>query len=643
MAEEMDSLTDAQAVWGVSRITSLFTKRTTAFANLKSCFSDTANILQNIISSLQELKAGFQQENSFPEDTKISTQEITKELSILIKRMHGFNKLFKEDLIRPLDDFAADYTRDSSKLIQQSQKIMKNLEIEKERIEDIKKEYFRHAELLDKFQEEVTQTLDSSPESDTIKTSKGKMRELRRTAYQAYQYYSHAVSNGNILVKDYETHFFSLIESIEITERCRSKYCKQAITEYLTHIDRLIDICIQKANLIKRMIPKVGSNTGLKAYFKSGLQSARSPFLPLSCDNYNFMSPTLEMASANFDFPRKDPNEVNSLRDDEYFTIEFKCSLTVLFNRLKQGLEIQAEDLKDVLDHLSSSKNRLTFSLFLDEFSDDEMILGKAQCQVLMELCSCLLSKCLDEENPNTLISLLEASRKIVMKTEEVRQPFYQQLVDHKIWQETDLWKRLIDFSIHAKLQSKPKQQPTGLFSVLTKVKATVSSVAKLIPEDRTELKKATLETLQQYCYYLGTPGIELRKVSELYMSYVKGFATPRAILGDLVTKLMRCQKNPLAAIKWREVHLSKFRDRCKKYETVGCFALSLAVEYLEERKTLRSVLLLSKYLYRMLRRKVFRQVLVKLNLKVSLQQRLHIWMQILDIVILLKYHRMTQ
>eukprot|EP00826_Nyctotherus_ovalis_P059932 TRINITY_DN8378_c0_g9_i1.p1 TRINITY_DN8378_c0_g9~~TRINITY_DN8378_c0_g9_i1.p1 ORF type:complete len:644 (+),score=106.19 TRINITY_DN8378_c0_g9_i1:111-2042(+) len=643
MTEKMDSIIDAQAVWDVSKIASLFTKGATAFANLKSSFSETINILQNLISSLQELKTSFQQEDSFPESTKANTQEITKELSLLIEQVHEFNRLFDEDLIKPLDDFAASYARDSSELIQRSQKIMRNLKVEKERIEEIRKEYFHRAELLDKFQEEVTQALDSSPESDIIKTSKGKMRELRRTAYQAYQYYSHAVSNGNILVKDYENHFFSLIESIEITEQCRNDYYKQAITKYLAQIDKLTAVYTQKTKLIKRMVPKMGLSAGLKAYFEDSLQSARSPFLPLSCDNYNFMSPTLEMASANFDFPRKDPNEVNSLQDDEYFTIEFKCSLAVLFNKLKQGLETQAEDIKDVLDHLCTSRNRHTFSLFLDEFSDDEMILGKAQCQILMELCSCLLSKFLGEENPDTLISLLEASRKIVVKTEEVRQPFYLQLVNHKIWQEIDLWRRLIDFSINTKLQSKPKQQPTGLLSVLTKVKATVSGVSRLIPEDRTELKKATLDMLQRYCYYLGTPRIELRKVSELYMSYVKEFATPRAILEDLVTRLMRCQKNPLTAIKWKDVHLSKFRDRCKKYETVGCFALSLAVEYLDERIVLRNVLLLSKYLYRMLRRKVFRQVLVKLNLKVSLQQKLHIWMQILDIVIVLKQHRTTQ
>ena len=617
----MSNSREVMGNWDMNKLISLFTKGTSDFSSLKACFNQTINILHNLIASLHAMNKGFSQES-------IKIQEVIKEL---IDQIQNYSEVFVKELIEPSEDFAEVYTRDTKELIERAQKIMKDVETEKEKIEGIKKQYFNYAQSLDKFQEKVVQGLDSVKES-TVDEYKVKMRELRSITYSAYLNYSQAVANGNILLKDYEIHFLSIIASIEITEKNRNEYYKQTITKYLAHIDKLIAIYTQKAKLIKGEIQKIGLNLGLKAYFESLSQSVRNPFMPMVCDNYNFMSPTLEMANTNFDFPRKDPNEVNSLEDKEYFTIEFKCSLKIFFNKFNEGI-IQQEEVKDILNHLSIPKDRFTFSLFLNGFNDNELILNETQYQVLLELCNHLMTKYLHEENPNTLNLLLEASRKIVVKTEEVKQPFYLQLVNHKIWQDIGIWKRLIDAAIKDMLANKTRKVKEKKGFLGTFKKAVTTNVSKLIPGSKGEIKEVTLEVLQQYCYYLSTSKIELRRVSELYKSYLHEFTTPKLILIDLVTKLMKCQKNPMNNIKLKDVFVNKFKKRCEKYETKGCFALSLAVEYINEKGTLRNMLLLSKYLYKMLRGKIFRQVLVKLNYKITLQQRLKIWIQILDIV----------
>ena len=106
--------------------------------------------------------------------------------------------------------------------------------------------------------------------------------------------------------------------------------------------------------------------------------------------------------------------------------------------------------------------------------------------------------------------------------------------------------------------------------------------------------------------------------------------------MAELELELNRCQQLPVITGKKKDIHLKRFIAKCKKYGKKGPYILGMVVKYVDDKLTLRNMLLLNKIIYSKIKICVFRQVLINLSVKMSIPARVQIWAQILDVVIFL-------
>lgn len=221
------------------------------------------------------------------------------------------------------------------------------------------------------------------------------------------------------------------------------------------------------------------------------------------------------------------------------------------------------------------------------------------------------------------------------------------------------VWQKLIDMAITVKVaqakeaRARQKQRDVanrshderpvlgGLFSKMKN--AVAFGVSKILPghksaEDDEEsdqylVARSVLNVLTQFAYYLSTPYIKLEKVIALMRKYGQTYKLSPEKLSEVELELKRCQSAPVLPGSKVERQRAKLAAKGKRYGKRGFYILALAVPFLGDKTTLRNLLLTSRGIYNALKGDVFKQVLLRLRIKMSLQTRVQIWSQILDIV----------
>eukprot|EP00826_Nyctotherus_ovalis_P001399 TRINITY_DN10215_c0_g1_i15.p1 TRINITY_DN10215_c0_g1~~TRINITY_DN10215_c0_g1_i15.p1 ORF type:complete len:390 (-),score=112.95 TRINITY_DN10215_c0_g1_i15:473-1642(-) len=351
-------------------------------------------------------------------------------------------------------------------------------------------------------------------------------------------------------------------------------------------------------------------------------------------------------------FAVKEEEERRLVGDGEYFREESKSALENVFGALRAGEVFTLEDKLNALDWMSTMESRSNFAFMLKAFSADFPVLSKEDYQTVAELCNYVMAEWIAKSDNDVIIlnNLLLASRGILRETENTKEFLYSQLIKHAIWQEKDIWRRLIDKSIevkigHIKMSQDKKSQGrtfTGLFSKMRSAVAT--NISKLlVAEEPTESLecKAAVSVLSHFCCYLSHPLMEAGRVVRLYQEYAEKYGISHGKFADLKLELMKCQKAPESELNRTKSIVQRNEVKFKKY---GKFLiLSLTIKYLEDKTLLRNLLLLSKESYGTLKIKVFRQVLIKLNIQMPIKEHMQVWAQILDIVISHLICRVTQ
>jgi hypothetical protein len=546
-------------------------------------------------------------------------------------------KFLGEELIKSMDGFTAYYESNYSSLIQKSQKLLEVVKEDKQKTEKMKVEYFARAEEFNKLQASL---ISNNPDETSI----SKSREARRETYESFQNYCLSVKEGNALIKKHENNFFFIVNSIEDIEESKNEFYKQLLLKYTKFIDQVIAMYTQRSKGIKGFLSKAAYRPDIKSHLRNFSSTTKDPFLFLYRVKFNFTSPSYEMTKLKIPLPEK-----HSLTDDLYYKTEYDCILTKAFNSLKAGNSFTPEEKTDIIERLKSPKDRMQFSTFLQHFTaTSQVVISEPEAKSLLELCNHLLDESLEKKeiSPYVLNELLNASRKIIVKLEDCKKSLYSYLIKHNIWKEIDIWKLLIDDSIRAKIEyikerkaekMKNEEAEGGIVGIFSKVKNTVSvGVSKILPEgiigsDSIQWE-SVLDILSQFCFYLSTPRLDFNSILNMYIGYIKEYSIPKVVLRDLVLKLMKCQKTPNCSIT-KDVYINNYTVKGQMYQKKKAFALSLAIKYINDKVILRSILLLSKFLNTKLKVKVFRQVLIHLKIKVSVQQRISIWTQLLNIV----------
>lgn len=446
---------------------------------------------------------------------------------------------------------------------------------------------------------------------------------MKLQAYESYKAYTISLSTANSQIRRHEKDFRSLTESIEGIEESRISFSTSLLAKFFGFADQIASLYLSRSQALKLTLSRMRYESP-----RVGGRGEKCPFRPVE--------------RATHKFAVRGKGEWRVVDDGEYFGEESKSALESVFGALRAGEVFTLEDKLNALDWMSTVESRSNFAAMLKIFSADCPVLSKDDYQTVAELCNYVLTEWVakGDGDVNILNNLLLASRGIVREAANTKEFLYSLLIKHAIWQEKDIWRKLIDKSIevkvrHIRMSQDKKAQTrtfTGLFSKMRSAVAT--GVSKLLAADEpTESLecKAAVAVLSHFCLYLSHPLMDAGRVVRLYREYAERYGISQGKFADLKLELMKCQKAPVAEVSRAKEIVQRNEAKLKKY---GKFlVLSLAVKYIGDKTLLRNLLLLSKESYGNLKIKVFRQVLIKLNIQMPIQEHMQVWAQILDIV----------
>ena len=456
---------------------------------------------------------------------------------------------------------------------------------------------------------------------------------MARETYEKYHNYLKGLSNANTNIKAQEQTFIILTNLLKESEEKRILLCKGLLSNYFKCMEDIALLCKSKSQLFLNSLIQI-------KYQVSAVPTEESPFQVLERDQYIF---TVQSADAS----TSESMPGNFMNDDKYFKIGSQTTMKETLNAILAGTAFGIEDKSNILSWLNTPEFRSHFALLLKDIAAESPVLSKEGYQSIKELCNYLLTEWITwkDEREDTLDNILIASRGIIGQLDNNREFLYIQIIRHGVWQEIDIWKNLIDRKISARIkQYEGTKKTQGLLDKLKNMMTTGISMFLPLddPSGPESLEcKAALNVLMKFCYFLSNPSLNVDKAIKLYKDYGKKFDIPKSKLCDLELELMKCQKAPILKMSKRKAIVTRIEKKSVKYGKY--YVLSMAIKYINEKTTLRNILVLSIHAKEKLRLKVFRQILMNPNVKLTIKERLSIWKQLMNMVISYLMYRQQQ
>jgi len=461
------------------------------------------------------------------------------------------------------------------------------------------------------------------------------MIENKKLADSNYQLYAQAITEANLLIKEREETFASIMEAIEQLEESRITFSKALLEKQLKITNTIANLYAQSSSGILLIVSKADTKIDFEKAFCISPEYA-DPFALLQyipCKKYKL----IEQLTT-------DSNSINEQEESKSIIKEF-------FINLQNKDTIAVEDVGAVNEELKEAKARYEFALLLEQLATGPLVVDIRCYNLLLELSNVLLTefkKCKDE-NYGVLESILTISRRIFTSNIHKKEFLYLEVIKHEIWQDISIWDKCIDYIINTKLELLKNKEQHGKkkFSKLfTKMKTVLGfKSTKIAPkvmteEDECGVWKYANNTLNQFGYHLSSSHINIKEALLLYKEYGNKYGIPNDRIAEHELDLRSYQQLPSLYKKKKEMYYKRFISRYKKYVKKKPFLFSIAIKFIGDKITLRNILILNKLIYKKLKLSIFRQVLIRLNIKVSIEQRLNIWSQILNLVKLLISNR---
>lgn len=446
---------------------------------------------------------------------------------------------------------------------------------------------------------------------------------MAREAYEKYHKYSQAVLNANAHIKKQEETCKTLAGFIKEVEENRALLCKSLLLKYFKFTQELASLYATKAQSFIASLSLISC--------QSPTPPENSPFQPIERAQYIFTAGDASGAEAV-------PGKFAS--DEQYFDAEAQGTIRRALESVVAGASFDLEEKSGLLSWLNTPLTRSYFAHFLKEIALDLPVLSREGYQSIKELCNYLLTEWITQSDnqESTLDNVLLASKGIVGQIDNTREFLYSQIIRHGVWQEIDIWKKLIDKKIEGRVDQfeSMKSKRSGLFGKVRSAMASGLSAFFLggledFSGPESLQCKAALNTLAKFCYFLSTPFISVDKVIKLYKAYGKQYDIPKNKMRELELELMKCQRAPTLKVPKHKSILSKAKRKLAKYNHY--YILSLTVQFVPDKPTLRNLLLLSAKANMALRTKVFRRVLMDPDTKVGAKERVAIWKQAVELV----------
>eukprot|EP00826_Nyctotherus_ovalis_P018027 TRINITY_DN15355_c0_g1_i2.p1 TRINITY_DN15355_c0_g1~~TRINITY_DN15355_c0_g1_i2.p1 ORF type:complete len:336 (-),score=57.96 TRINITY_DN15355_c0_g1_i2:31-1038(-) len=277
------------------------------------------------------------------------------------------------------------------------------------------------------------------------------IEKLAREAYEKYHKYSQAVFNANAHIKKQEETYKTLTGLIEEVEKNRTLLCRSLLLKYFKFTQEL-------ASLYTTKVQSFIASLSLIEY-QPPTPPESSPFQPIERTQYIFSAGDASSVEAV-------PSKFAS--DEQYFDAEAQGTIRRALESVVAGASFDLEEKSGLLSWLNTPLTRSYFAHFLKEVALDLPVLNREGYQSVKELCNYLLTEWITQgdNQESTLDNILLSSKGIVGQIDNTREFLYSQIIRHGVWQEIDIWKKLIDKKIEVRIEQfeGTKGKRTGLF-----------------------------------------------------------------------------------------------------------------------------------------------------------------------------------
>ncbi len=278
-----------------------------------------------------------------------------------------------------------------------------------------------------------------------------------------------------------------------------------------------------------------------------------------------------------------------------------------------------------------SSGEREVFVSVLERVQTVTLCPSYKNFELLSTLCITYLShasKKTDVGYYHELNVILQTSRNIYSKN-ALKMPAYlhARILNHSLWGIKHLWTDLIDTAVKEKQFDEAR---------IAQIRGRGRSAAKS-PLEESKRKNAVIpaDVLDQFVFYVAraSPEETAKLAQEELIAYGNGHGVDAEKLSVLQLELQLRQPfpPPVQAKKSRRELRKEAEERVLKHPLLE-FIFLRAVCYIDSPQTLANVLLLNRPLAKTLRVPVFRQALMRLQVKIAPKSRFSIWLRLLGV-----------
>lgn len=215
-------------------------------------------------------------------------------------------------------------------------------------------------------------------------------------------------------------------------------------------------------------------------------------------------------------------------------------------------------------------------------------------------------------------------------------------LSKYPIWQDEEKWKLTIDNAMkikfnevkeYEKLQNKKKKEQEDLEdSKKGNAKNKNDDSAEILSKKTFSVSAANI--LSQFVVYFISYHVETEKALQIIREYGIAYQIEDQKLFEMQLELKIHLPNINSQISGLGSYVFKHEKETKKYgENIKAIFIKRSLPYIGDLVLLRSILLINKNYFKVLKTDIFRHILLQLNVQMNLQTRTKIWGQILNIV----------
>ena len=382
-------------------------------------------------------------------------------------------------------------------------------------------------------------------------------------------------SNG--VIREAEEKYNSYVMTIKEVEATKVSLTKLVINKYAKFLENISSICIREAEAIKKVADSIHP-----------LESKRTS---INKDKEQFIYSLFEPIK----FLERDESNAGKQAKQEID----KEKLQSLYNRLLSGEEnLSIEEQKKIKDNFKSKMPRELFVTTLSSIIDPIAFKSESDFEFTVKLCVNVLDQ--DKYNENIVNIVMKAGRCMYLVKGRLKQMCEMFKIGERLKEEYQ-WRVLINETIDKRLgevaEWRKKNKKKG---------------SKNSEEEKKKEGIIVFNVLNEYMFYLTFHRHNIKDTITLIQGYAQHYGIEKNKIVEILHELMITQPLP--------------RYTKKKNTFV---IIKKAIEYINDMRVLRNILLLNKELNIKLKRKVYRNLLF--NVPLTSSTRIKVWGQILN------------